>query len=521
MTRETQLEILESAKEPWDIVVIGGGATGAGCAVEAAARGYRTLLFEQSDFAKGTSSRSTKLVHGGVRYLRKGAVGLVFKALRERSNLFRNAPHVVQQRGFIIPASSRWERYYYGAGLKLYDAIAFGSTLPHSRIIGAKEIETLSPSLATEELSGGVIYYDGQFDDSRLNLNLIQTAIREGACALNYMRVTGFSKHAGRVCEVHATDEESGQSITVACRSVINACGPYSDSIRKMDNQNAPPRQIASRGVHVVVDRSFLPSDYGILIPHTDDKRVLFAIPWHNSTLIGTTDSPQPDAPLEPRATKADIDYVLDHTCRYLDRCPLPTDVKSVFAGIRPLVGDSSDGGTASISRDHSISISESGIVTISGGKWTTYRDMAEDAVDRAAATSGLPQTSSPTESLKIHGCDFDAAAAGRLRWYGSDAVRIQELAKSSPELGRFLDKDETLTAAQVVWAVRHEFARCIEDVLARRTRVLFYDAKKALELAPPVAALLKTELGKDEAWSKHQVEEFASLAKHYLYPAD
>ncbi|MCB0344539.1 MAG: glycerol-3-phosphate dehydrogenase/oxidase [Bdellovibrionales bacterium] len=518
MNRDTQLNILQSRKEPWDVVIIGGGATGAGCAVDAASRGYSAVLFEQCDFGKGTSSRSTKLAHGGVRYLRKGAFGLVSRALKERTNLLRNAPHVVRERGFIIPASSWLERSYYGLGLKLYDSFAFGSTLPASRILSASEAEELAPTLNTKELSGGVVYFDGQFDDARLNINLIQTAVEQGATALNYAKVTGFTKHRNKVVEVLVTDLENNKSYVAACRSVINACGPYSDAIRKMDDENAPPRQIASRGVHVVVDKSFLPSDYGILIPHTDDKRVIFAIPWHDSTLIGTTDSPQPDASIEPRATKADVDYVLDHTCRCLDRCPLPTDVKSVFAGIRPLVGDSSDGRTASISRDHSVSVSDSGVVTVSGGKWTTYRHMAEDAVNNAAKVGKLRRQRSQTRRLKIHGCDTNHH--GKFQWYGADAVHITALVDSASEMARPLDAAETLIAAQVIWAARHEMARTVEDVLARRTRVLFYDANKAIELAPAVAVLLASELGKDQNWEQEQVNEFTALAKQYFYPS-
>lgn len=521
MNRDSQIERLASRAERWDIIVIGGGATGAGCAVDAASRGYSTLLIEQSDFGKGTSSRSTKLAHGGVRYLRKGALGLVFRALRERSILLKNAPHVVEQRGFVIPASAVWEKYFYGAGLKLYDAIASGSTLPRSRMLTAGQLEELTPTLATEHLKGGVLYFDGQFDDARLNINLIQTAVDAGAAAVNYMRAVGFVKDAGRISAVAVDDLESGNSYEVPCRVVINACGPFSDELRRLDDKDCRPCMLASSGIHVVVDRSFLPSDCGVLIPHTDDRRVLFAIPWRGVTLIGTTDSYQPQANLEPRATKADVDYVLDHTCRYLDRCPLPTDVRSVFAGIRPLVSGDGQKDTASISRDHSIRVAESGLVTISGGKWTTYRHMAEDTITAAAETAGLPPRPCATEELPVHGHCKDAKRFGSLHWYGSDAAEILALAEREPGLNQALQPDCGLLAAEVAWAARNEMARTVEDVLSRRSRVLITDARKALELAEPVAQLLQKELGKNDEWKARQIEGFNNVAQGYFYPEE
>ena len=528
MNRDTMRRALDAASTPaadtadtaapWDFVIIGGGATGLGCAIEAASRGYRPLLLEQSDFAKGTSSRSTKLVHGGVRYLQQGNVALVLEALKERGTLLRNAPHLVHDLAFIVPNYAWWEGPFYGVGMKVYDLLAGRSGFGKSKHLSRAETLERLPTIEPEGLDGGVIYYDGQFDDARLALNMAQTAAEQGAVLLSYARVTGLLKaDDGEVTGVVAEDGETGERIEARARVVINATGVWTDAVRRMDRPDARPMIQPSQGVHIVLDRSFLASDSAIMVPKTDDGRVLFAIPWHDAVVVGTTDTPIDAMPLEPQPFEEEVSFLLRHAARYLTADPTRADVRSVFVGIRPLVADPDAEGTSAISRDHTLHIAESGLVTITGGKWTTYRKMAEDTIDQAATLAGLEDRPSVTAHLPIHGAHPDAARFGDLALYGSDAPALLALLKDEPDLGEVLHPDRPTRAVQVVWAARHEMARTVEDVLSRRTRELLLDARAAILMAPRVAELLAAELGRDEAWQAEQVTQFTALARGYL----
>ncbi len=511
------LGALTGTSDPWDFIIVGGGATGLGCAVEAASRGYRTLLLEQDDFSKGTSSRSTKLVHGGVRYLQQGNIALVLEALKERGRLLENAPHLVSDLPFVVPNYAWWEGPFYGIGLKMYDLLAGRSGFGRSKHLSKEKTMELIPTIEPDGLDGGVIYYDGQFDDARLAVNMAQTAAEQGGCLLNYCQVVGLLKTADEVSGVRVYDRESGTEHEVHARVVINATGVWTDTIRQMDDPDARPMIVPSQGVHIVLDRQFLPGDTAIMVPKTDDGRVLFAIPWYDVVIVGTTDTPVDDTPLEPRAFEEELEFLLVHAGRYLTGDPTEADVKSVFAGLRPLVGNSDEEGTSGISRDHTLHIAGSGLVTITGGKWTTYRKMAEDTIDQAATIADLDDRESVTKALRLHGYHKQAHTFGDLHAYGSDAVSIQELVREDEALGERVHPDRPVIAAQVVWAVRHEMARTVEDVLSRRTRELLLDARTSMEMAPVVAALMADELGRDEAWQREQVEAYRELAEGYL----
>lgn len=485
----------------WDMIVVGGGATGVGVAIDAATRGYSALLLEQSDFGKGTSSRSTKLVHGGVRYLEQGNISLVMEALRERGLLLRNAPHLVHDRAFVVPNYDWWEAPFYGIGLKVYNLLAGKYGFGASRILSKEETLERLPTINTEGLRGGVIYFDGQFDDSRLLINMVATAWEQGATLLNYVKVTGLTKDAdGFIDGAIARDTETGEEFHAQAEVTINATGPFSDRLRQQADSTVAPIVAPSQGIHLVFDRSFLPGESAIMVPHTSDGRVMFAIPWHDHTLIGTTDTPVDSAVLEPVAMEQEIEFILATASLYLTRKPTRGDILSVFAGIRPLV-KSSGGNTAALSRDHTIHIEKSGLLTICGGKWTTYRRMAEDCVNQAAVLARLPERPCVTESLRLH---------------GSDAPHIQELMRADPALADPLDPALPYTGAEIVWAARHEMARTVEDALARRTRALFLNAQAAIRMAPRVAELMARELQQDEIWQASQIESFAKTARNY-----
>ncbi|HXE52045.1 MAG TPA: glycerol-3-phosphate dehydrogenase/oxidase [Tepidisphaeraceae bacterium] len=520
MDRQQSLLRLINHTGEWDIAVIGGGATGVGIALDAASRGYSVCLVEQSDFGKGTSSRSTKLIHGGVRYLQQGNISLVMEALRERGILRQNAPHLVHDLAFVVPNYEWWETPFYGIGMKVYDMLAGRYGFGRSRLLSKEETLARIPTLEQEGLRGGVLYYDGQFDDSRLLINLAQTADEHGAVLLNYVRMTGLTRgEDGFVNGLEVQDLESGSRHTIRAKSVINATGAFSDTIRRLDDPDAQPMIAPSQGVHVVLDRSFLPGDSAIMVPRTSDGRVMFAIPWHDHALLGTTDTPIKDVTLEPVPMEQEIKFILETAAQYLHKPPTRQDVRSVFAGIRPLVKASS-ASTAALSRDHTIHVSQSGLLTIAGGKWTTYRKMAEDCVDHAATLGKLDERDCVTRKLKIHGWHEDAEPFGELRYYGSDALKIRELMEADQRLARQLHPEFPISAAQVVWAVRHEMARTVDDVLARRTRVLLLHARAATEIAPEVARITSAELGHDDAWQRRQVDEFQSMARSYRVSA-
>jgi glycerol-3-phosphate dehydrogenase len=496
------------ARSAWDIVIIGGGATGAGIAIDAASRGYSTLLVEQSDFGKGTSSRSTKLVHGGVRYLEQGNLRLVKEALHERGRLLRNAPHLVRNLGFVVPRYDWWEAPFYGGGLKIYDLLAGTYRFGPSQLLSLEETLNRLPTIRTEGLRGGVIYYDGQFDDSRLLIHLIETAAGQGAALLNYAQAITASKDG-----VRFRDVETGLEFDAPARVVINATGPFSDAVRRLADPAAEPAIAPSQGIHLVFDASFLPGETAIMVPHTSDGRVMFAIPWHGHTLVGTTDTPIETAPLEPVAFESEIEFILETASLYLDKRPTRADILSIFAGIRPLsAAGTATGKTSALSRDHTIRVEPSGILSITGGKWTTYRRMAEHCVDEAATLGGLPAAPCVTKSLRIHGAHPDSSQFGHLDVYGSDAPLVREAGAATP-----LHPSLPYTEAEAIWAARHEMARTVEDVLARRTRALFLNARAAMAMAPRVAALLAAELGHGSEWEAEQVRSFCDLARNYL----
>lgn len=516
-TREELLQRLDDGAEPWDVIVIGGGATGLGAAVDAASRGYRTLLLEQGDFGCGTSSRSTKLVHGGVRYLRQGNLALVREALRERAILLRNAPHLAHDLPFVIPLYRWWERFFYGTGMALYDLLSGAHGLKHSRHLTRQETLDLVPTVRRRNLRGGVLYHDGQFDDARMAICLARTIADRGGTPLNYMTVSGLGVEAGRIASVTAVDDESGREYHLAARSVINATGVRCDEVRRMDEPHCAPLITLSQGAHLVLDRSFLPGRCAVMIPRTDDGRVFFAIPWYDHVIIGTTDSPRDSVEAEPVPLPEEIEFLLAHAGRCLERQPLRSDVLSTFAGLRPLIGGTPGRKTAQLSREYLLSVSVSGLVTITGGKWTTYRSMAAAAVDAAARQGGLAPRPSATASLRLHGWQQPSSSGGAPDRYGTDREPLARLAAGNPAWDEQLHPRLTATAAEVVWAVRAEWARSVEDVLARRLPALFVDAAASREIASRVAALTAAELGRDQLWEEQQRERFDAVAARYL----
>jgi len=518
MNREELLSRARDRRDPWDIVVIGGGATGMGVAVDAASRGYDVLLVEQHDFGKGTSSRSTKLVHGGVRYLEQGAISLVMGALKERGLLRQNAPHLVSDLPFVVPNYEWWEAPFYGVGLKVYDMLAGRYGFGRSEVLSKEETLARLPTIRTEGLRGGVVYYDGQFDDARLLINLAATAVEQGATVLNYAPAVAITRDGdGFVDGIVARDAESGAEFSARARAVVNAGGPQSDLVRRLIHPDAEALIAPSQGIHLVFDGSFLPYRNAIMVPHTTDGRVMFAIPWHGHTVVGTTDTPIDHVDLEPRPLEEEIAFILETAGRYLQKPATRADVLSVFVGIRPLVRAGAGTKTAALSRDHTIHIDPSGLLTIAGGKWTTYRHMAEDCVDHASTLARLPEKPCVTKNLNVHGFHQQADNFGALAVYGSDARLIQDLIRADPSLAAPLHPALPHCGAEVVWAARQEMARTVEDVLARRTRALFLNARAAIEMAPACARWLARELSRDDAWQVQQIAAFRELASGYL----
>ncbi|MEO7796468.1 MAG: glycerol-3-phosphate dehydrogenase/oxidase [Opitutaceae bacterium] len=489
----------------WDVLVIGGGATGLGAALDAASRGYRAAVVEQGDFAKGTSSRSTKLAHGGVRYLRSGEIGFVRGALRERGLMERNAPHLVRRLAFVIPVYRVLDSAIFGFGLKAYEWLSGSASFGRSTMISAAETRRLLPTVQPKNLRGGVVYYDGQFDDARYAIALAASAEDHGAAAVNYVRVLELLKRGSRISGARVRDSETGKEFSIEARVVINATGVFADKVRRLDDPNIEPLLTTSSGVHLVLDRRFLPGEHALMVPKTTDGRVFFALPWHGHVLIGTTDEPREVVELEPRPLAKEVEFLLATASRYFEKPVSRSDVLSVFTGLRALVKSRSGQSTASLSRDHRIVVSPSGLVSVTGGKWTTHRQMAEEAVDRAAAVAGLAPTRSRTESISLRDAPPETAA------------EYKALLQADPRLAAKLHDRTPNVAGEVVWAARHEMARTVEDVLARRTRILFLDARAALECAPAVAALMAKELDRPSAWEEQQVREFSALAQGYL----
>ena len=520
MNRQQMLERARSRNTPWDIVVIGGGATGVGVAVDAAARGLEVLLLEAKDFGKGTSSRSTKLIHGGVRYLEQGNISLVMEALKERGLLRQNAPHLVHDLAFIVPNYSWWEAPFYGIGMKVYDLLAGKYGFGRSRILSSQETIEELPNLQTEGLRGGVIYYDGQFDDTRLLIHMAATAADQGGTLLNYAPVVEVTRDSdGFVDGVIYRDDETGELFTAKAHVVVNATGMFADNVRRMTDPEAKKMIAPSQGIHLVFERSFLRADAAIMVPRTSDGRVLFAIPWHDHTVVGTTDTPIDEASYEPLPFEEEIEFILDTAAQFLSRPPTRKDILSVYVGIRPLVKAQEDSPqkTSALSRDHTIHIDSAGLITIVGGKWTTYRHMAEDCVNHAITLGTLADTPCVTRDLHLHGYYENVDELGDLWVYGSDAEAIRALGSQDTDLLAPMHPDLTYCEAEVIWAVRHEMARTVEDVLARRTRALFLNAGAAIALAPRVAEIIAKELGEDAGWVDGQIAAFAAVAENYL----
>lgn len=514
--RNTLINRLTTQKE-WDLIVIGGGATGLGIALEAVSRGYTVLLVEQADFAKGTSSRSTKLVHGGVRYLAQGDIQLVREASIERGLLWRNAPHLVKNLTFIIPVYSWIDRLKYTIGLKLYDwisgTLSLGSSVFIPRSIALQKL----PNIKADGLIGGVLYHDGQFDDSRLAINLVQTIIERGGVALNYMKVTGLIKDNGQyISGVQVSDTETNRPFACKAKAVINATGVFVDAVLQMDNPTRSKSITTSQGVHLVLDKKFYPSNDALMIPATSDGRVLFAVPWHGKVVVGTTDTPVSEALLEPQALEKEIAFILENTSRYFVQQPKRSDVLSVFAGLRPLAAPQKDGQkTKEISRSHKIMITPSHLFTILGGKWTTFRKMGEDMVDRVEKELQWPHRKTATKQLAIHGSIANVDQNDPLYFYGSDTLPVKAL--MNVHSNEWLSTSLKIHEAQVVWAVQHEMARTVEDVLSRRTRALLLDARESIRMAEPVAIIMAKALQKDAGWIREQVASFTKLAEGYL----
>jgi glycerol-3-phosphate dehydrogenase len=513
MNRQAMIDRLSDPGERWDVLVVGGGATGLGVAVDAASRGYKTALVERGDLGQGTSSQSTKLVHGGVRYLGQGNVSLVSDALRERGRLLENAPHLVSRLRFVVPHHAWWEAPYYGAGLKAYDLLAGARSFGASRHLNIQEALDAIPTLRSDRLRGGTAYFDGQFDDARLIINLAQTAVEHGAVVVNYVRVDALMKDsAGRITGAIAVDVETGRELRLPAAIVVNATGPFVDHLRQVDRTHARPLIAPSQGAHIVLPKWFLPGESALMVPRTRDGRVMFAIPWHDHVVVGTTDTALDRVPERPAPFPDEIDFLIETTAAYLSAEPGRNDVLSAWCGVRPLV-KARGARTSSLSRDHHLEASSSGLITICGGKWTTYRHMAEDTVDRAALIGRLPKRPCRTQALHIHGHDL-VDANSELSIYGSDANGIRDLIAETPGLGRRLHPALTITAAQVVWATRREMARTIEDVLARRTRALALNARAALASASQVAEIMALELNRDQPWVEAQRASFEAACQ-------
>jgi glycerol-3-phosphate dehydrogenase len=520
-TRAETLRQLGQQTGPWDVLIIGGGATGLGCAVEAASRGYRTLLVERFDFAKGTSSRSTKLVHGGVRYLEQMNITLVLDALRERGHMLRNAPHLVHDLSFVVPAFSYFSLPYYGFGLKVYERLSGRLSFGASRLLSREKTLGLLPNIAQQGLRGGILYHDGQFDDARYVISLLRTFEDLGATAINYVEATGIIHKNGKAAGIHARDRESNTTFDLEAQVVVNASGVFTEDILSMDrapNTVQPGSLLSvSQGTHFVLPHSFLSGSTAMMIPKTSDGRVLFAIPWHNATIVGTTDEPVDRPSAEPRSLATERSFLFEHITRYFGRRPKPEEISSVWSGQRPLVREGSSK-TSRLSRDHKVLVSSSGLVTITGGKWTTYRRMGQDAIDHAAEVAHLAKSPSRTLDLKLHGWTEVAAASESDRVYGSDLPLLQQLSDNDPSLDTPLHPRLPYRRREVIWAARYEMARTVEDVLARRTRALFLDAQAAIEAAPTVADLLARELNRSDTWKADDLQQFIEVAEGYLY---
>jgi glycerol-3-phosphate dehydrogenase len=516
--KELILKMQQHLTEPWDIIVIGGGATGLGVALDAATRGYKTLLLEQSDFAKGTSSRSTKLIHGGVRYLAQGDILLVYEALKERGIILQNTPHLSRNQEFTVPVYTWGDLIMYAFGLKFYDLLAGRLSLGKSEFIGRKKVLQKLPLLKQQGLKGGVVYHDGQFDDARMAIAMVQSCVDHGAVPLNYFKVTNLKKDSRKkIRGVICTDLESGLEYSIDARLVINATGVFADEISRMDKPGSKPTIRPSQGVHIVLDGSFLKSESAIMIPKTDDGRVLFAIPWLGKVVVGTTDTPVDTISLEPVAMDPEIGFILRNAGKYLVRQPERKDILCVFAGLRPLATNPDNPETTrEISRRHKITLSSSGLLSVIGGKWTFYRRMAEETIDKAIRSGILENRPCVTKELQL-GNNHPALKNQRLSLYGNKSGDIEKMILENPSSGALLHPSFPYTKAEILWICRNEMPVALEDVLARRLRVLFLDAKASLEMAPSVAQMMSEELGWDKNRIETQLCEYKNFTSNYI----
>jgi glycerol-3-phosphate dehydrogenase len=520
VNRDLTIQAISDRSTIWDCLVIGGGATGLGTALEAASRGYKVLLVEKHDFAKGTSSRATKLVHGGVRYLEQGDIHLVREALHERGLLLRNASHLAHPLQFVIPAYHYWQIPFYGVGLKVYDALAGKLSLGKSLILGHDRTIELLPNVETKGLKGGILYLDGQFDDARLAVSIVRTLIDQGGHAANYVEVVGLTKAGDKVNGAVLKDAESGTEHEVRAKVVINATGIFTDTIRLFDDPNLAKIVTVAQGSHLVLPSKFLRSKSALMVPKTSDGRVLFAIPWHDRLLVGTTDFGVPEPIDEPRIQPHEVEFILSEAGKYFAEDPTEADVLACYSGLRPLVKHGTGTSTAKLSRSHTVIVSPSGLVTITGGKWTTYRHMGEDCINHAEQVAGVEHRPSRTAELPLHGNTREAAifkAPEHLAVYGSDRPEIEKRASQNPAFAEPLDPALPYLTAEADWAIENEMARTVEDILSRRTRALLLNARAASQAAPKVAELLASRLGRDKSWIKSQVAEFQALAKNYI----
>ena len=504
-----------SKKKIWDLVIIGGGSSGLGIAVDSASRGYKTLLIEKYDFSKGTSSRSTKLVHGGVRYLQNGDISLVIEALRERGIMRKNAPHLVRDLSFVIPSYDWWNSPFYGIGLKIYDMMSGKLGLGPSTLLSRKEIIKLIPNVKKNGLKGGVIYHDGQFDDARMAISLAQTAENHGATLINYFGVEDLIKNNEMIAGVVARDSIENKTYKIMAKGVINATGVFSDSITNLDIKKRKKTIVPSQGVHIVLDKSFLAGNHAIMVPHTTDGRVLFAVPWNNYVIVGTTDTQIEKSNIEPIPLDEEIKFILKNAGSYMKSAPTFKDIKSVFAGLRPLAApENNEKASKEISRHHKVTVSTSGLISILGGKWTTYRKMAEDTVNTARSVAGLQERECITHNLTIHGYDYSSNWENPIHFYGTDIEKIENLCS---EGNSSISEKFFISKNQIIWSIRNEMAMTLEDVMARRTRCLFLDARESLKIAPKVLEIMAKEMKKKVDWIKNESANFEKVAKNYI----
>ncbi|MDG2396629.1 MAG: glycerol-3-phosphate dehydrogenase/oxidase [Flavobacteriaceae bacterium] len=515
MQRATSLKKISNRKNPWDFIIIGGGASGLGAIVDSSSRGFQTLLLEKNDFAKGTSSRSTKLVHGGVRYLQNGDISLVIEALKERGILRKNAPHLVRDLSFVIPSYDWWNSPFYGIGLKIYDMMAGNLGLGPSTLLDKNETIKLIPNVKRKGLRGGVIYHDGQFDDARMAISLAKTATQQGGTVCNYMEIKKLLKENNIIKGVVAYDSINNKEIQIFSKVVINATGVFSDNIIQMDNPKSSKLIKPSQGIHLVLDKKFLDGPHAIMVPQTSDGRVLFAVPWNDYVIVGTTDTVIENTLEEPIPLDEEINFILDNAGEYMTHIPKIEDVKSVFSGLRPLAAPENEGeSTKEISRHHKVLVSESGLISVLGGKWTTYRKMAEDTINTAITVAGLPERSCITQDLPIYGYDYNSDWNDPMHVYGSEIENIKKIDKKS--FNKSLSDKFFISKNQIIWAIKKEMAITLEDILARRTRCLFLNAKESIKIAPLVVQIMAKQMGNNSNWIKTELENFITLAKKY-----